>query len=352
MSIWTTVWCKQKLTRNKKLASLTFALCWTETHKYYKFDRHRPEAVFTPGPQSEQLCNVSKTLPSWHKKKKCSLLSLNVVFFFSVQNSSFCSLRRHCLKKNKKKKTAQCSDRGHRPVTVKHAVPPSGKSVHTLLSAATTLDKWQQSAASSLSEEHARNLPPSAGNVQVQLHSSSPIPWCWGRCSLQALKRGRGHLSGCRAPLGGCCYLWSPLSLERMAQSLAREQKHWEYCPEAHLPLRSFGLAPWKPHCVLKVTTKRQNEDSSLYKIRYMKNKTRTYQGQRRGGCLGWWRPHTEEGGHQGAGCQDICRLHTAEEALGNEKRLPLHHQRDAGEWGQCQRHPGHSQSLELVFQG
>lgn len=39
-----------------------------------------------------------------------------------------------------------------------------------------------------------------------------------------------------------------------------------------------------------------------------------------------------EEGGHQGGGCQGICRLRTAEEALGNGKRHPLRHQTDAGE--------------------
>lgn len=39
-----------------------------------------------------------------------------------------------------------------------------------------------------------------------------------------------------------------------------------------------------------------------------------------------------EEGGRQGAGCRGICRLRTEEEALGNGKRLPRHHQTDAEE--------------------
>lgn len=56
------------------------------------------------------------------------------------------------------------------------------------------------------------------------------------------------------------------------------------------------------------------------------------YRGPRRGGCLGLWRLRMEEGGRRDAGCRGICRLHKAEEALGNEKRLPPHHRTDAGE--------------------
>lgn len=59
-----------------------------------------------------------------------------------------------------------------------------------------------------------------------------------------------------------------------------------------------------------------------------------------------------EEEGHPDAVCQDIYRLRMEEEALGNEKLLPPHHQRDAGESSQCRRHLGHSQSLGLVFPG
>lgn len=97
------------------------------------------------------------------------------------------------------------------------------------------------------------------------LSVQSPILRCWGRrCSLRAWRRGRGHLSGCRVPPGGCCYLWSPPSPERAAQSLAQDQGRWEYQPGARLPWRSSGSAPWKPRCVLKVTTKRGNEAESV----------------------------------------------------------------------------------------
>lgn len=154
----------------------------------------------------------------------------------------------------------------------------------------------------------------------------SPIPPCWGRRgSLQAWREGRGHLSVCRAPPGECCCLWSPPSPERTALSLAQDRSRWEYRPAARRPWSSSGSAPWKPLCV---------------------------RGRHREGCLGWWRLRMEEGGHLGAGYLGICRLRTAEGALGNGKHLPRHHQKDAGEWGRCQRRPGRSRSLGLVFQG
>lgn len=86
----------------------------------------------------------------------------------------------------------------------------------------------------------------------------SPIPRCWG--SLRGWSLGRGHLSGCRAPPGGCCYLWSLPSPESMAQGLALDRRRWEYRPAARLPWRSSGSAPWRPRCVLKVTKQRGGE--------------------------------------------------------------------------------------------
>ena len=92
--------------------------------------------------------------------------------------------------------------------------------------------------------------------------SHSPIPRCWGWCSLQAWGRGRGHLWACRAPPGGCCYLWSPPSPEWPAPSPARGKTCGEYLPAGRPPWRSSGSAPWKPCCVLKETTRKGNENS------------------------------------------------------------------------------------------
>lgn len=214
--------------------------------------------------QSGQLCNASKTFPKL-------TLKVNVqppqpwssVFLVCTGTHTF--LRK---KTALRSSTAQFLERGHPLCYCKPHCSTVRKVCTSSALCSHHFRKWQQSAASSLTEGQTHDFPSSAGYVRVQLHLSGPIPWCWGRCSPQAWGRGCGHLLGCQAPPAGCCCLWSPPSPESTVQSLPWEQKRWEYCTEARLPWRSFGSAPWKPHCILKVATKRKNEDSPLYKIR------------------------------------------------------------------------------------
>lgn len=176
-----------------------------------------------------------------------------------------------------------------------------------------------------------------------------PTQRCWG--SLRAWKEGRGHLRGCRAPPGRCSCLWSPPSPERALPSPPRGQRRGGELPGARLPWRSSGSAAWKP-CGLGNRKRGSDVEGLDLDRRCVNTRLGAYRGPRRGGCRGWWRLRTEEGGRRDAGCRGTCRLRTAEEALGNGKLLPLRHQTDAGEWGRCRRHPGRSQSPGLVSRG
>lgn len=177
------------------------------------------------------------------------------MFFFLCTDTS---LRCQCLKKNKQLKRIQRGGSPHRFWDVCTSFNFSSRGQH--------FNKWHDSLLHPLLVHNALT---NFLNQQAMSRCSSllsvhgPILQCWGRRrSLLACRWG--HLLGCRAPPGGCCYLWSLPSPEGAAPSLAWDQGRWKYWPANRLPSRLSGLAPWTPPCVLKVTTKRGNEDGSF----------------------------------------------------------------------------------------